>query len=411
MGRCAQNTTLSLYELQRLFSTKQFLVPEWQRDDAWPLKKKADFDNTVLEKAKRGLDILTGCVILYTTEDDPAQIQYISDGFQRTLNSKRLFVRLQKERGQEAAETALRRVSVPVLYMSYKDEKEAKVEFRKINQGTPLTPFEQAKTLLTELDDYEDWDRRIFQPLHHGIERAKNSFPVRTNKAQKQGANRHKAHLELRDDYTLLLRYLTKDIVDYSKSIESIDDVEKSDKIVENQLKKALSNLNIDEAERQLKLFLDAITEEVALIRDIWRKLKEDNVIQDVDTVTSSCLRSILQFSIHRRNADIPLPSYQRFIRKLLLSCQGGTNVRYQEGIGHILAMGNLSTFGRLQIMFGDIIDPTLDLSKRRKRRNTEQLLPGHDFSHKKPFSLHGEGEVTSIPSILNRSNGTRETN
>lgn len=403
MGICRRQTNMSLYDLQRRYQNKSHLKPQWQRGDVWTKKKREDFERTVRNKAKRGSDVLTGCVILYYTEADQKNV-WISDGLQRTINSVRIYEKLVEEVGEKDAENIMSRISVPVLEMEYEGEKEAKDEFRRINQGTPLTPKEEAKTILTDLSNYEDWDVRIFTPLHTSLANALNQFGVKNTNS------RGRKHHSERDDYGLFLRYISKEktACKYNFDVTNIEDETKRQNVLEQKLVNKLRELGIDESEQRLTAFTKYLQDQVAYIKDIWEKIPKQSWDSEIQTVTAVCLRLLLHLAIFRMNKGIPLDRFEKFISKFLEASKGTSNVRYSDGGYKVISMGDLSGFSRVQQKLDCILDPDLKPSLARKRKKTAQLFPGMHNAHKLAFSKNDEdcGNTIPIPATRNMSMG-----
>lgn len=406
MGVCRRQTNMSLFDLQRRFKNKTHIKPQWQRGDVWSKQKREEFEKAVREKAARGSDILTGCVILYTTLNDPTTV-YISDGLQRTLNSGRIYERLVEQLGDKDAESILNRVSVPVLEMEYRDEKEAKDEFRRVNQGTPLTPMEEAKTILTDLPNYEDWEHRIFSPLHQRVSDVMNQFGV------KQTNSRCKKHHRDRDDYGLFLRYISEDktTTKYTFDTKGIESETKRHNILEQRLVDKLASIKIDQAEKKLTSFGKFLEDESAYIKSIWTAIPKDNWQSEIQTLTAVCLRFLLHVAIFRKNKSIPVERYAKFVERFLMECKGTSYVRYADGGYAVISMGDIPRLPRIQQKLDCVMDPELKPSLGRKRVNTSQLLPGMHNAHKTPFSKNPDGDdgvTVPMPAVKNVSMGTR---
>ena len=406
MGTCHSHGNISLYELQRKYKNKSHQVPEWQRGDVWGKSKQSEFEHTVREKSKQGKDILTGCVILYTTKENPTTT-YISDGLQRTLNSGRIFEKLASEVGEVSAEEILERVTVPVLNMVYENDSEAKDEFRRINQGTPLTAREEARTILTDLQNYEDWNKRIFIPLHESMRTSINHFGIRVSKTKKK-KDQHE-----RDDYALFLRYLSDSdsemTLRYSFDIKHIDNKNRRQSILEQKLVNKLESLGIDASEKQLVSFGKFIEQQGAFIKDIWTKIPKHDWNKEIQTITPTCFRWLLHLAIFRKNKSIPVQRFETFATKVLTRNHGSTNIQYADGSYLVMALADLTPLGNIQIKLDFIIDPTLNSALARKKKKTNQLLPGIHNAHVLPFSTNPQGDdgiTVPIPATINMSMG-----
>lgn len=401
MGTCRLHTNMTLFDLQRKFAKNLILTPEWQRGDAWDARKKEEFRRTVMEKAKKGKDILSGCVLLYYTKDNEA-IPYISDGLQRTRNSRKIYECLSKEIGEDKAEQIMASVSVPVLEMLYEDDEEAKMEFRRINQGTPLTPKEEARTILTDLPSYKEWDEKVFRPLHEAVNSSMSLFGV------KRSQSRNKQHMAERDNLAMFLRYLTqdKDAKSYDTKLTDIDNPQKRKNIIEQKLVDFLSNVGIDSASSSVSAFKGLLDDEAQFAKSIWDKIPKDKWSETIQTITESCFSNVIHMAILRRNNDIPVDKYKAFIEKFMTASRGTSNVRFEDSGYEVLSRGDLSRLPRLQMRLNCIMHDIVSVDVKRKKRKTNQLIPGFHASHKTPFSKTGEGATTPKTAIQNLSDG-----
>jgi len=401
MGSCRRHSDITLFDLQRKHKNKDYLVPEWQRDDVWTEKKKKDFEETVLGKARKGRDILTGCVIIYSTKDNPNKT-FISDGLQRTLNSSRIYDKLVKNHGMQDAEGILSRISVPILEMEYENEKEAKNEFRRINQGTPLTEKEEAKTILTDLCNYEDWEKRILNKLHEYVRETLQRF------GSKEPNSRPRQHATERDDYALFLRYITEEKVacQYSFEVGNLDVPHKKDAVLEQRMITVFNQYGIDKIEDLLKSFKSFIIDQGEHIKAIWNGIDKSSWSKNIQTLTAVCFRVLLHYSIFRKNNAIPVDLSKKFVEAFLKTSRGTSNVRFIDGTYTIIAKADLSTLIRLQTKLGVIVDPNTHPDIKRKRISTKQNIPGYHNAHDKAYAKHGNGPTTPQPAVDNMSNG-----
>ena len=404
MGICRRQTNLSLFDLQRKYKNRSHLKPQWQRGDVWSKKKREDFERTVMDKAKNGTDILTGCVILYCTEADKENF-YISDGLQRTLNSGRIYEKLVKDVGETSAENILSKVSVPVLEMEYRDEKEAKDEFRRINQGTPLTPNEEAKTILTDLANYEDWEGRVLEPIHNSVINALHQFNVKVKNS------RSRKHNDERDDYALFLRYLTQEqkLLRYNLNVSNIENESKRQAVLEQKLVNELNKIGIDAAEKKVAAFRGFLQDQVVYLKEMWQSVPKESWESRVQTLTSGCLRLLLHLSIFRKNRSIPVDRFSSFLKKFFNASKGTSNVIFSDGSYRVIGRGDIGGFAAVQQKLGCVFDPDLDRSLARKHSNTAQLKHGMHNAHLDAYSKTNGGEQVTVPmsAVKNLSMGT----
>ena len=409
MGYCIKHTDMSLFDLQDKLGDKTLMVPPWQRGDAWSKKKKAEFEYTIKTKAEKGDDILSGCVILYITKDDP-QHTWISDGKQRTLNAQRIYEKWAKQIGEENAKKLLSKISVPVLKMHYENEKEAKDEFRRINQGTSLTDYEQTKTILTDLPNHDDWDNRVFSRLHTVVSSIMTQFGIKNSKKDA----RKRTHGEYRDNYALFLRYFIKEKepIKYNMNISNINnnDPKKRDNVLEQKLVNDVKKLGIDEIEKKLNDFEKYLINECAYIKKIWEEISKDGWATNIVTLSTGCLKCLLHVSIYRKNNSIPLTRYERFLKIFLDAGKGRSQIKYANGKSTVLKKGgDIKGIQTIQRKLNCIFDPNINPDLNRSNTNTDQLSPGQHNAHKQPYSknMNGDdGDTIPIPGLQNTSMG-----
>ena len=397
---CKLTMLKSLFEIQNDYSKKKIKVPDWQRGDAWTSEKKNYFEKTIREYAKDGYNTLPTAIVLFHLVDDSDTL-YISDGLQRTMNSRNIYEKLCNELGQEQAERILSKVSINVHYMVYENNYEAKKDFIRQNQSTPLSAQEQAKTILTDLNDFPQWEKRILIPLHQHVRDAMSNIKKSESKKKKESNER--------DDYALFIRYLNKDKNpnSYCFNVNNIEDPKKRSNILEQKLVSSVSVRGIETTSKDLANFKSFIMDESAFIVNIWNNL--DKTGWDVlnQTIKDTCMRFLFHLAILRRNNEIPIKIYEEFIKKFLSHCQGKQIVTYDNKDTVSFSKGDLSRLNSIQKGLGVYL---LDNpNSKRKPRDISQIMPGFHASHVKSFSQNGEGNVVPLPAIQNMSNGTRD--
>jgi adenylate kinase family enzyme len=404
MGHCVRSTTISLYNLQDDYTRKRIIAPLWQRGDVWKPDAKRSFYKTILNKAKRGTDILCGCIILYTT-DDTDDVTYISDGLQRTMNAQKLFNNLVAERGVESARTVMEKISINVLYMRYQDDDEAKNEFRLLNQGTPLEAQDHGKTILVDLPGYEAWDARIFKPLSESIKEAMYRQGVKNSK------KKNVKQPDWRDDLAMFLRYLTKDksTTSYSFAVGDITDPKIREKVLEQKFVDLVDPLGLDETEKRLKAFSKFIFDQSAYIQDIWKKIDKTGWDKNIVTITPAMFRFLLHVAIWRKNNEIPIIRFEEFAKKLLTQATGKAMVPFDSGGYSMVAKGGVRTLPIFQERLDITIDPNYKPSLARKKRKTAQTPMGFNNAHVFPFAKtmgSDDGETVLTTAVANMSLG-----
>jgi hypothetical protein len=287
-------------------------------------------------------------------------------------------------------------------FVNNRKVEEAKREFRMINQGTPLTEKEEAKTILTDLDDYSQWEARVLTPIHNHVNSAISLFGAKIT------ASRPRKHSNERDEYGLFLRYATRDphACKYSFDVRGINDSDRRQKILEQRLVNFISDLGIEESSKKVDNFGKFLMDEVQYLKSIWNEIDKSGWDKEIQTLTDGCCRLALHMAVFRRNANVPVEKYREFIKAFLDAAKGGSNVRFADGGFTVMSKGDLSRLPRLQAKLGVAMSEDIKLENKRKRRKTNQLCPGYHNSHKKSFAKNGEGETVPQTAVKNMSDG-----
>lgn len=401
MSQFKKHEPINLYNLQKRFRKNSFKRPEWQRDtNAWDKNKKDQFKKTVLNKTRKGEEMLSGCIMFFELEDDENKCLYISDGLQRTANCMRIYDELEKQYGEEIAEEMLTKVSVPTQTFIYENEQEAKKEFRLMNCGTSLTEKEIAKSILTDLDDYKTWHEEVIKDLDKLLDSHMGNFGIKINmrRAPKQSSER--------DNYALFLRYATgfKERKAYQFHVETyIDDPKRCDYIIEKKLVDLFESLGLEEVKNKISSMKKYLDSETALIKEIWQSIDKTLWNKEKQTITETIFRWLLHLSIYRKNNAFPIENYKNIVELVLREGQGASNIYVPNGGWFGLSQSDLSKIKQIEDKFNIYLD------NKRTPKSTKQLKPGYENGHLKPFSKYGEGETIPQIAIENRSLGANE--
>jgi len=400
MSTCVSHSAISLFELQdEVLNEQSIRIPTWQRGDVWSADKKLQFKEVVMQKINAGgVQTLTGAVVIYSTEDgrknnSPLQLQ-ISDGLQRTFAAKQIFKDLANQYGEKQAKTLLKNIMVIRLDMLYKDEHEAKLEFIILNAGTGLTSYEQCETIMTDLEPYEQWTKKVFIPLHGIMTNGSARLGIKITTA------RDRLHKHNRDDLALFLRYLSEDqhLSDYkagSKVKESAFINPNNDKLTETKFKNIAKTEGIDSIYKKLLDFKKFIEEETALFESVWGEIDKKQWASEKETVTDTNYRWCMAVAIYRKNKSLPRMAWRNFLKKFLEHTQGGTSIGSQRSSSAV----SLSCLSRLRIVqekIGVQLDPSIGCSKLRRKTNVTQIKSGKHNGHN--ISFAGFGDMSSSP-------------
>lgn len=152
----------TLYELQRKFNLGQLHQPVWQRGVLkWPPSKQEKFIRDICAATEKSGDrFLESVIVLYKhpINDDESEDSkiFINDGLQRISMGEVLYKRLEATYGQLEAQRRLEKIKVATMTWVECDA-DALEQFRRVNQGTPLTNGDLSKTVLAGHQSYPSW--------------------------------------------------------------------------------------------------------------------------------------------------------------------------------------------------------------------------------------------------------------
>jgi len=400
-ARIVSAPTSDLYAIYENYNNKHWLTPRWQRGDVWNKRKKKDFKETIMNKAEVG-DHLPGVFVIFNLKGNKQL--YISDGLQRTINAKNIYKELSKT-SITYAKQMLKHIAVSVQHFEYINEKEARKDFVNLNQGTSFTNYEQGRTILCDLPDFDKWEKHVFDVLDMAMDGNAKRLGLKIS------SSRCKSDKLKRDNMALLLRYLIKD--KEANSYRCSCKLTNSDfndanigKLIESRLVKCFSEMDISEAKKTIHEFNRFVDAEIALIETVWEEIDKKEWHSTVQTVTDATWRWLLACAIYRRNNNIPRPAHKEFLKAILIATKGRSSVSSKDNKVITYKLSDLSMLGGIQEHTKAYLDKAVGYRGGKRGRRKTQLKSGYDDAHKKALAIHGEGDTEPAPASDNRSLG-----
>ena len=397
-----ENERLRTYLLD--FQEEKILVPSHQRKPGvWEQRRQEKFISDIINGDR---SFIPGVILLYKLNGYGNY--FINDGLQRTsilLECKKHPEKFKTTK--EVFDKVIESISIVIQHYNFKTHRDAAMMFVTVNsQGTGLTAAELYKHYLA----YGDKNKVI-----HLNEVVYTEMVSCDNYVSKAVAKRTNSSRYLRDFYCLFHRYITNnDIISpqvYTRN-NSYELSKSDDLIVEKLLADELDKYSLSEFIDKCKKFIDMIHRIKAVVKEYipeinkrvkMMKNKSSMDIEEINAISISYWRSIVAYWIYSQIKGRTITETIDVIQQSLYLSYGNTARVYEYDDGSIetkikIALQNLSAFMMLE-----------KEKSKRQPRNTKNLAKGYDVSHKKPFSIYGEGETFIEPSSLNRSRGAKE--
>jgi hypothetical protein len=393
----AQDQPRRIAEILNDFTSGLLQKPEHQRDGGlWDSDQKKAFILAVAS-ANTGKQPL-GVIATYELLRDGCSVspQFLNDGLQRLTTLQEAIANPGRYAiGDDGAESLQKQV-MTVQHRHYDTHFEAMRWFQYLNYGTQLTPYEHCQGYFAYLlPNYrQDW-QPFFISLADTIARAETVVGIRNTKASRE--TRHKI---LRHHYALLWRFLTRDGTPSAyRDITSGNvraEIEK-DQTTEQQLIRKLVELGIVGARDELTKFDQHVRNEAAKLKKAIADTRGEGY-----SIEGTLFRWLLDASILRRFAEIPVTKFDEFVRAMITATRGRATWQRETASDINLRMANLEPFPGIAAELG------FDFPSRRRRSRTEHIAPGYDSGHHAPFSVHGEGPTSPELASINRARGAQ---
>lgn len=398
-------------------------LPLHQREFVWKHKKQKDWLRNLLKSNYKPCGVIVIYQIRY--DDRFGSKKYINDGYQRIYTiikakaSPEIYELADKDINDILAQT------ITVQFRIYNSHEDAAEQFQYLNIGTAMTAYEYYKTRLVYLKDYKLYEKIINNITDAMLECDHQiSSKTPTTEIQKR----------IRDIYGLIVRTLTSDYTTYGRQYMTISnkkpDEKYDDKNIELTLKTELGKIKISEFEVISKKIISEIYLIAALIADCIpfanELIKERNSIITKDYGKVDVIqKNYIAYKLWRwifiniyalKMNKISIENIKKIIIEILAITGGKANKSFMyknENYALVTNYQNVITFKNIFIKIGfkDILEPVIQ--KSRKRRNTDHIRRGFDYSHPvdKPFSSNGECEDSEMfieSASLNRSRGNK---
>lgn len=388
--------TRNLWEVVNDLRNGMLHVPFHQREFVWTIEKQIGW----LERL--GSDVWpVGVVVTYQVSSGSDRKVYINDGNQRlgtllraVLNPELFGLTL------DFLEVLLRGVQMPVQHRIYESHLQAFEDYQGLNWGTPMTPYQFHKGVLTTLADYEVvWEPLI--TMLHGVMAAVESSIV----SERRSRNSKQVSSIARDDLATFFRFVTGTVVRDDLHLASIG--KRKVPVFEWALRKRLEELGPVKTRQEIERYEKAIEQETALVRHCWHTVLGKPNETGINLVT---YRWLMCAAVWRRNAGVPVAMWKEFVVGALRESAGrGRFDRLDDnGVAQIVAWLSYNDLTRLEEVCKFVGSGMTSPMKSRRPRRDVTTRPGNDDSHRLPFSVYGHGETFPEPASLNRARGAQ---
>lgn len=378
--------TKSLLELTRRFKGYSdfglpIKIPPHQRDYIWSKDKERSWIRSICEQ-----NMAPNLIAVYFL--DPIGDLFVNDGRQR-LTASSLFLDNPLEYGisKDDAISILSKIDIPIDQRQYKDNSEVMFHFMIMQQGTPVTAYEQCHGTLVYMPQYDIYYKSALEKIQKHVD---SCIVILTNGAMNDTRNfRHKCQ---RDNLSLFLRFASQD--DTFKDYESNSGLISINKILKNRyleisLRQYFEETEREEIERVAFQFSRFLREITGLLKSTW-----ENDLKRKGKIEETCSRFLLDVAIWARNRGLNIDKdYREFISCILRATNGGGQFsdldKGREGKGVMLKMGGTAILKSvcLKLSLTDFFSGSnlYDLEPYKKQKNTSQgiMHNGHTTSEK----------------------------
>lgn len=407
MAQKIAESTLPITVILKNYKEKLYYLPSWQRDGkAWEPAKHEGFHRTLTEiirRQKTNYSCLANLETPFYTFKISNQLQLgLNDGGNR-INSLILFM----SKPFDGVKSDLDLVMASIQEWIYRDEYEAYESFFRINNGTSLSPFELAKGILSNnLTDYDLW-KVLFNTFAEEI----NAQLARAN-CKRIKKNRDQEHKQLRDNYSLLYRWLKEDrgLTSFDAGCSKLSQKPTISETLKESIEQKLvdilkeKNMNPNLFEMEMNRFIKILREFTATYLSLFQETK---VLGESPSETH--VRWLYHFWTYCCLNKIPIPYREEFIRALIKNTNGKASVYHHpkgDEIAHPhqnLALSNLSVLKTACRNMNFNFE--LFIPKSRRRNNF--LADGFANSHNVSVIVDPNGITKPEPAPRNRSRGS----
>jgi len=367
----------------------------FQRDKAWSGDQIAGWADSVRKHTAIGV------IVTYQLRNEEVEGGghpiWLNDGKQRLTASLDILENPTLYGFIDASEATvyMENFSITLQHRLYDTHDEALRAFQALNQGTAAEPGDYYKGELTR--------------VNHGLH-AFTTLPeivrevgIRVCRRDRSRISNSTLARRRRDALAQFYQYVTQTEVTEFWGVQQTK-VHRNDTPIETLLADWLSDKTIDEVNRSFQSFERFIDSQTALMRSLLTDIQSEG-----KAISLTFYRSLLHFSIFRKNIHWPVPWQEQVMRTLFdLAKSGGSLLTHLSDDGEIttitLSLGHLRWLKRTCRLSN--LDYPVDIKRKRKRR--PQTLEGFDNSHIEPFRDNGDGETFIEAAPLNRSRGAK---
>lgn len=407
-----QKSDTTLFELQRKYNAKLLVEPTWQRGiNRWTLKRREKFIKEMISATEKfGNFTLESVVTLYTRpssyEDERI---FINDGLQRVSNGVEIFKRLSDSYGPDEAQRRLEKIIVTSMNW-IQDDKQARQQYCRLNQGTALTSGELSKTILTTGENYSDWLPVFVKTQSIIREVCEATLGCEVTKQGNGNSSYTKTFVGEsfeREAMAMLYRFLyaakSRKKLEFKPSHLLEKTVEDPD-LVETAMCRVMASISPTEALKKLNQLKPLL----AIRAAVWR-----NTLNNVhpngyqSTFAPALAKFMLYATIHYENNEILAQQQNEWFKALIKLTHGTTKVSSGTRIDWI-SSNDLRSLVLVESQIGSIdpLAPSVDKPGRKSQKI--HLRPGNDNSHIQPVAATGYDSGITFPesSSENRSRG-----
>lgn len=392
--------SMDLLAIVARFRDGEWQVPQnIQREEgAWNLKKRTLWIRDLLA----GTQPPTGLIVYRRRYSETLSPFYLLDGLQRvttTIEGIDYPIMYGIQPGE--LETAIKNMQLPVRQFTVSTEAEALEIFQKANSGTPLTPYEYYKGVVTLTGAI---GLRLYAELPRIVEKAEHNI----SKPIKQG----KAKVYNRGALALFVQYATGTKLQTFWDYAAQDmDRQSGKRQTEQELADYVKQYDESKISRQIGEFERYINDLAGIITVA---LVDYNGGRVGDALPRTLVRALFHLGIYRKNTGAPVERYTEFvtaIMRLRSPRKDGVITYLNENGNEQDATISMQRLGELLRIAQSI---SIDFGGPVKRINKTSVAPGFHSGHIAPVSIVGDGPHNSTrpePALINMANGNRTYN
>jgi len=419
-GNRPQREDTNIFELQKRFRRKHIEVPNWQRGvDKWSNTKQEMYIWNLCVSAM-GSDATQHTmplpVLLYTERGKPNSKPYLNDGLQRVSNAETAFDRLSSKYGHETAQELLERIKVSVITYDLTTD-EAIAQFRKVNQGTPLSDAQLSNTILAQHSHYMEW-----RPLM-----AKTAEMVRDvlkiTSIAKVYNNKETIKAFSNDDFQ---REIMCIIYRWLSGTTSRIPIEFPPNHLRGNTESATGNLVEECLLRVMDIPIGKATVQMDELKallinraTVWRD-QLNKVVGPEFVLNPAVAKFLLVATVHYTNNKVPATVQNDWCKALIKHVKEHSGLRIKKGNGSEsitnMRSRDLADLPRAeqsvkQFEYENPADPQAPAETKGRKKIPNNLRQGYDVSHINPVSENNVDDQNTFPepASANRGRGSKK--